>query len=269
VDLERDLASVEALLGIRVLLRDISGRLRRLEAGNPAIWRRRSYHRPHPVCGIGYGKACLEHCAGSVLERAARAEAPFRHQCWKALQEIVVPVRVEGSTVAVLFAGVWTAEGVDPPPLPAAWRELHGELRPLPSERAAHLENTLTLLADGLARRITEVEALDPPETRRAVIQKYLSQNAVRPVTIRDLAGHLGLSPSRAGHLVRELFGVPFERLLRDERVTRARKLLVTSDATASQIAAWTGFSDEFYFNRVFKKATGVTPGQYRRGAGL
>lgn len=48
-------------------------------------------------------------------------------------------------------------------------------------------------------------------------------------------------------------------------RVERARQLLITGFYSMDEIAAQTGFRDVYYFSRVFKKYTGVTPGQVRK----
>ena len=47
-------------------------------------------------------------------------------------------------------------------------------------------------------------------------------------------------------------------------RIERAKQLLSTGFYSIAEIAEKTGFRDVYYFSRVFKKLTGVTPGEYR-----
>jgi AraC-like DNA-binding protein len=47
--------------------------------------------------------------------------------------------------------------------------------------------------------------------------------------------------------------------------VAKARTLLARTNTPLLDIALTCGFSDQSHFNRVFKKHTGVPPGQYRR----
>ena len=46
--------------------------------------------------------------------------------------------------------------------------------------------------------------------------------------------------------------------------VSRAMKLLRDSNYTISEVAYQAGFTDPKYFSRTFKKATGLTPTEYR-----
>jgi AraC-like DNA-binding protein len=47
-------------------------------------------------------------------------------------------------------------------------------------------------------------------------------------------------------------------------KLERARMLLSVGDMTVQQVASELGFYDTAYFCRVFKKAFGITPTQYR-----
>ena len=49
-------------------------------------------------------------------------------------------------------------------------------------------------------------------------------------------------------------------------RINRAKELLATTDMKLWEIAEETGFSDQFYFSRQFKKHTGMPPAFYAKG---
>ena len=48
-------------------------------------------------------------------------------------------------------------------------------------------------------------------------------------------------------------------------RIERASELLISTDSSVSYISAVCGYTDEFYFSRIFKKKTGYSPLMYRR----
>jgi YesN/AraC family two-component response regulator len=48
-------------------------------------------------------------------------------------------------------------------------------------------------------------------------------------------------------------------------RISKACDLILSSDYMVYEIAYKVGFSNPTYFSSVFKKKTGVSPGQYRK----
>ncbi len=56
-------------------------------------------------------------------------------------------------------------------------------------------------------------------------------------------------------------------RLVRDARTQEAKRLLAKTDLTVRQVALRVGFDDPSYFCRFFRRETGLSPGDFRRGA--
>ncbi|NEU60526.1 AraC family transcriptional regulator [Paenibacillus sp. ALJ109b] len=56
----------------------------------------------------------------------------------------------------------------------------------------------------------------------------------------------------------------PIEYVIK-ARMAKAKELMIRTDATAQEIASSVGYSDVFYFTRLFKKQVGMTPGQYKK----
>lgn len=52
-------------------------------------------------------------------------------------------------------------------------------------------------------------------------------------------------------------------------RIRRAAGLLLGGTARIADIARQTGFSNEYYFSHAFKRATGLSPSQYRQRDGM
>jgi AraC-like DNA-binding protein len=123
----------------------------------------------------------------------------------------------------------------------------------------------LTELAGGLLFRLENLHRLaDAAQGREGEIRRFLLYQAHQPVGLPDLAAAVHLSPSRTGRVVRELFQMPFRRLLRRERLYRARTLLLTRSCSVGEAARLAGFEDEYHFNKAFKKAFGLPPGRFR-----
>jgi AraC-like DNA-binding protein len=97
-------------------------------------------------------------------------------------------------------------------------------------------------------------------------IPSYLSTHLAGPVSVQDMAGRAGLSASRFQVVFRSIYGVSPGRYLIEMRVRHAAELLRDTNWTLAHIAALCGFADVHHFAKTFKRITGRTPGQHRRG---
>jgi len=64
--------------------------------------------------------------------------------------------------------------------------------------------------------------------------------------------------------VVKTQSGKPAIKHIHDRLVMEARRLLFHTDNSLKDISFDLGFSDASYFNRFFKRETGVTPASYR-----
>ncbi len=93
----------------------------------------------------------------------------------------------------------------------------------------------------------------------------YISANYTEPVTLKQIAAASGLSTFRIAHLLKESTGRTALQNILYLRIQEARHLLEESGMSSSEIAYETGFGDQSYFIRQFRKEMGLTPLQYRR----
>ena len=63
----------------------------------------------------------------------------------------------------------------------------------------------------------------------------------------------------------KEYTGRTIMNFLNEYRIYRSKELLATKLYTQKQIAAEVGFCNEYYFSRIFKKVTGITPSSYTK----
>lgn len=93
----------------------------------------------------------------------------------------------------------------------------------------------------------------------------FISRGFARPISLRDVAAAVGLSPCRVAHLVKAHTGRTVMQLIHQTRITQAQKLLLRTSLSCTQIAYEVGFGDQSYFIKHFKRLTGTTPMRYRR----
>lgn len=267
---ERTLLALEAELGAMVTVHDLCG-LFHDAAGAPLLGPRRQSHRRCALCAAMDREPCMAHCLGRVNNLVAASDADYEVSvCPFGLAEIVLPLRRGRMHVGTLAAGLWRPAGrpaAPPPwfarsrPLAAAWRQL----RPFPAARAPRLGAILAAAGNGLLALAEGLQRVEfEPRNRKEEIVHFIARHAGGPVSTADLARKLHLSPSRTGHLVSELFGVPFAELVFQERLKRAKALLRSTDSRIGEVALKAGFGSECHFSRVFRRAAGLTPGDYR-----
>lgn len=86
--------------------------------------------------------------------------------------------------------------------------------------------------------------------------------------SVRACAQHLGVSVSYLSEAVKTSTGSPPGELIRQTRVHEAKRLLLRTELSVRQIAVRVGFGDPAYFCRFFRRETGASPGDFRRGDG-
>lgn len=105
-----------------------------------------------------------------------------------------------------------------------------------------------------------------PPLTgamvKKAIV--YLNKNAARPVIRWQVAESVNISEDYLTRIFRREMGIsPWDYLSR-YRVRMASRLLTSTGMSVNEIAGQTGFQDQAYFCRVFKKITGMSPRRLR-----
>lgn len=85
-----------------------------------------------------------------------------------------------------------------------------------------------------------------------------------RDLNMSQLAQELGVSYSWFRHTFTAHTGLSPHQYLLEFRLVRARNLLAETELSIKEIAAQTGFEDEFYFSRLFRQKLNLTPSQWR-----
>jgi AraC-like DNA-binding protein len=93
----------------------------------------------------------------------------------------------------------------------------------------------------------------------------YIAANYTEAITLDDIADAAGLSTFRIAHLLKEATGKTALQNIHYLRIQEARRLLETCEMSCTDIAYETGFGDQSYFIKQFRKWMGITPAKYRK----
>ena len=93
---------------------------------------------------------------------------------------------------------------------------------------------------------------------------QYIDAHYQEDLTIRDIAGHVGVSNDYFSRQFKQVTGIAPVEYLRRYRFARAMELL-TGGMPVTEVEPQVGFRNLCHFSREFKNQLGVTPSQYRK----
>ena len=94
--------------------------------------------------------------------------------------------------------------------------------------------------------------------------KKYLFAHLHEKLTVTEIADHLGLNPNYLSDLFKKSEGTTILQYILREKIKLAKNMLIYSEYSYSDIAAYLGFSSQTHLNEHFKKALHMTLGAYR-----
>ena len=96
-------------------------------------------------------------------------------------------------------------------------------------------------------------------------VYEYIHLSYAENLSLDGIASRFATNRTDLNEAFRAEYGVTVMACLSDVRMEVARALLRNTGVPISGIASRTGFSDESYFGRAFKKNCGMTPLEYRK----
>jgi len=176
------------------------------------------------------------------------------------LGESLRTLRLPPLTLLRLFAG-----------LEGEWNRIYGPW----TDKPAVLPASFVVLTDALdwLERLREVtygfSPLKPhsPEAQASVLRslRILHSEFDLPLHAAGVAQRVNMSRSHFCFCFKTIVGLSFLDYLSEVRLKKAQDLLTRFDWPVYEVATRTGYADDRYFSRLFKKATGLLPTEYRR----
>ena len=93
----------------------------------------------------------------------------------------------------------------------------------------------------------------------------FIEDHLAEDIRIGDAAQFVGQSVSSISHRLKKGTGKTFTQLLNEARVQQAEERICQSpECSIQEISEQVGYSDPFYFSRIYRKLRGTTPSRFR-----
>ena len=96
----------------------------------------------------------------------------------------------------------------------------------------------------------------------------YIFSHLHGKISICEIAEVLELNPNYLSGLFQKCEHVTISEFIQKEKIRLVKNLLIYSQYTYAEIAAYLGYSSQSHLGKQFKKYTGLTPGKYREKYG-
>lgn len=96
-------------------------------------------------------------------------------------------------------------------------------------------------------------------------IMHFINTNYQRKITQEEIANKIGMTTAAFCRYFKEKTGKGFIFFINEMRIGYACKLLIENHLSISQVCFECGFNNISNFNRIFKRQTSYTPGEYQQ----
>lgn len=126
------------------------------------------------------------------------------------------------------------------------------------------LFEALEMLAQGI---LEAVRKQNEEETSRPIRQakQYILNHYTEPITLEMVAERARFSSSYFSNLFKRETGTGFNEYVTKLRIERAKELLKNTGKNVKDVCTEVGYSDLKHFTAVFRKYTGLKPGEFRK----
>lgn len=137
------------------------------------------------------------------------------------------------------------------------------------SIRRVNTNNANTLTESVLTYTLSFIANFDKKEKAKQkdkfdIIIDYVNHNFTSSdISLGKISDIFYYTEKHLSYLFNKRMGVKFTQYINDLRIHYARRLIKNGNTNVGEIATKCGYTDKFYFSKIFKKYTGKTPSEF------
>lgn len=213
------------------------------------------------------GMEKCKRCDETMLKKAKELGAPFSHICHAGLCDTGVPIRKDGITVGyIVFGRVRSTDTLEADRLGTlCGYGISAEEITVGFGRTVFLsdekrERLLHLLSHMILEHAIEIDY----DEFIGKATDFINANLASDLSVQTVCRKLFVSKNYLYKSFRSFYGKTLNEYITDQRIKRAKELLVQSSESISKISSDVGIENYTYFTKLFKKKTGFSPAKYR-----
>ena len=140
-------------------------------------------------------------------------------------------------------------------------------LKPLELDELRTCVLHITALLDASGKILLEDSGMASSMSRQEIadyVEEFIKKNYKENITLNDIADSLGFTPDYISKIFKKEKNITPIKFITKLRINGAKQLLACTGLDILSISQNVGYTDQFYFSRVFKAQTGMYPSEYR-----
>ena len=216
---------------------------------------------------------CFE-CDNHGFDACDKTMKPYVYKCHMGLSEIITPIVENRVIIGYMMMGQTLMEGdIDKVRAFIDLAEkkygvdknaLLSELDKIKLSSRDFLDSAIGVLSMCICYLYTNNIIVKRDGGLGARLRKYIDLHIDGDLALETLCKMLYISKSKLYSVSKAEFGMGISDYIQEQRMKKAKKLLLETDSMISDIASAVGYADAIYFTRAFKRETGMTPKKYR-----
>lgn len=206
-------------------------------------------------------------------QKAAQSGEAVWSPCFAGMTDGCMTVKSGDRVIGYMMIGQFRTRANCTPGLRARWRKKFGNdelqqcFEQTPCYTKAQVQDIMgvfaVLVKFIVSQRLIAVRGLDSLQP----LLSYMSEHPKEALTTSDAARLLHRSPSSLSHLFKEAMGRSFLQYQIESKLDLADEIFRTREGvTVREVAFELGFSDPYYFSRLYRKHRGFPPSRVLRG---
>lgn len=122
-------------------------------------------------------------------------------------------------------------------------------------------ENILRIFYKGMKDEAVRIK-VDTPEFFEKVIS-YMHEHLSEQLSPQSICDVFGISQTYLSRLFRKYSHMGFNKSLNYFRIEKAKEIMKREGLFIKDVASMVGYADQFYFSRIFRSITGISPSEY------